>query len=291
MRKVLIIGHTGYIGSALLEHMSSNNYEISTWSKQENYSCYSSIRRAALTDLDAIVLLAGNSSVARCKDIKTTFDNNVTNFISFVDKLPNTVKLLYASSASVYGNTSYYGGLSREDDDLSIPVNPYDLSKQVIDYAISMSNHQNWIGMRFATVNGAYSSKTNLRTDLMINRMYKSYINRGYIEVANPSDCRPILDIRDLCFTINTLINSDYSGYINMCSGNYRIGDISSKVGEVLSCPVKDISIPNSYSFTLSRSLHSDYLNRTRSIKDTVESLKQVPLDVWKDTTGKYERV
>lgn len=224
-----MIGGTGYIGSRLFFHLGER-FKITTvdleWfgnyvNRDNIRKDYRDLNKVFLEKFDAIILLAGHSSVAMCQSaMLDSFKNNVENFVYLLSKIRPGQKFIYASSSSVYTNSQ--DKKSEETDVLFEPLSHYDLSKQEIDHYAKLSDVE-FYGLRFGTVNGA---SPNLRTDIMLNKMYESIVS-GSIKVFNRKICRPILGIRDLCFAIEKIITSpDRRGIYNLASFNSTIENI-----------------------------------------------------------------
>ena len=79
-----------------------------------------------LEQFNVVILTAGFSSKDKSDtDLQSSFYNNVLNFVNLT-KL-TTQKFIYASSASVYGNTS--ASEIAEDNVNFSPINYYDMTK------------------------------------------------------------------------------------------------------------------------------------------------------------------
>jgi nucleoside-diphosphate-sugar epimerase len=209
-----------------------------------------------LAKFDAVVLLAGHSSVASCVGpIQSPWLNNVTNFTDLVAKLSwKDIPLIYASSASVYGNSAP-GQLFTEDNKQFIPVNNYDITKYTLDLEakVAITNGQPVIGLRFGTVNGW---APNLRADVMINAMYDAARTQGKISVTNKHINRALLGIEDLCRGITRCIEQPVSGIYNMASFNATVDYIATTVAKELDVQVVDRGkTANAYDFGLDTTL------------------------------------
>jgi len=213
---------------------------------------YSKLKKDALLNYDAVVLLAGHSSVKSCDgNLQGPWKNNVTNFTDLVEKVGYCKPIIYASSASVYGNSLPGQFHSETSVKQFVPVNNYDITKYSLDQQADIFNHSgyNVIGLRFGTVNGWAPV---LRTDVMINAMYHSAVTTGKIEVTNKHIGRALLGIEDLCRGIISCIKNPVPGIYNMASFNTTVDEIASTVGNAMSVPVVDNGeTPNAYDFGL----------------------------------------
>ena len=261
MKKILVLGGNGYIGSRLRQTLVGL-YEVDSvdagWFNKDPSSRiidYHDLTEAELDQYDAVVVLAGHSSVKSCfGDVKSPWANNVTNFTNLLDKLDPDTTVIYASSSSVYGN-SLPGEQHTEQVKNFVPINHYDLTKYTLDlHAHSLiAQHCNIIGLRFGTVNGW---SPNLRVDVMINAMYSSAIANQEIVVTNKHINRALLGIEDLCRAVTTIIENPHPGIYNLSSFNTTVEDIAKVVSNKLGVPIIDKGdTPNVYDFALDSSL------------------------------------
>jgi nucleoside-diphosphate-sugar epimerase len=238
MKKILIIGGTGYIGSRVFQMLNDTHTvdSIDTeWygnyvNKFNIIKDFGTLTKEEVSFYDVVILLAGHSGVKMCIDnMVSTAKNNVMNFIKLLDKLDSKQMFIFASSSSVYGDTKH--DVVTEEYNLFEPNNFYDLSKHEIDSYAALSNAK-YYGLRFGTVNGA---SPNLRNDIMINAMTFNAIKNGKVYCFNPEVRRPILGIEDLCRAIDTIIeNGTYEnrGFYNLASFNSTAEKIASVVAD-----------------------------------------------------------
>jgi nucleoside-diphosphate-sugar epimerase len=199
-------------------------------------------------------VLAGHSSVPSCLGaLYSPWSNNVTNFTDLLDKLDDQL-VIYASSASVYGNSAP-GQQHKETNTHFTPVNNYDITKYALDQQATIANltGKRVIGLRFGTVNG-YSA--NLRVDVMINSMYHSVQNDRGIQVSNKHISRAMLGIEDLCCAVERCIEQPVPGIYNLSSFNATVGEIAEAVSRKLGAEIVDNgSTANAYDFALDTGL------------------------------------
>ena len=137
----MILGGHGYIGSRL-QQVLSQQYTVdivdTNWyntSQQEFLADYHDLPKDYYANYDVIVVLAGHSSVKSCEGpIKGPWLNNVSNFEELLTKVSASQLVIYASSASVYGN-SRPGERHSEGFIKFTPVNNYDITKYALDLA------------------------------------------------------------------------------------------------------------------------------------------------------------
>lgn len=273
--RTLIIGGCGYIGSHLFNTLKEAELEVETIdlelfgnyvnpkNKKKNYNL---LTKKYLKGFRNIILLAGYSSVKMCEGkMLESFNNNVVNFIDLLNKIEDQ-RFIYASSSSVYGDTK--NSYVDESYDRYVPQTFYDLTKKEIDYYAHLSNKDIY-GLRFGTVNG-YSP--NLRTDLMINKMYKTALEKRIIKVSNPSFYRPILGINDLGRAVEKILKSKGKpGIYNLASFNATILQIAKSVVKNTKSDLEIIRPMPSYNFSINSEKFEKNFNF--KFKETTESI------------------
>lgn len=288
MKKILIIGGDGYIGSRLCQDFS-NKFEVtsldtcwfSTPSGKTEVGDLRDYDEGFYRIFDCIILLAGHSSVNMCEgQIESAFKNNVENFLYLISKIEKGQKFIYASSSSVYGNS----GSKHVDENYTdfIPHNHYDITKHVIDLYAPKFDIE-YYGLRFGTVNG-FSPK--MRSDVMINSMVYNGKTNGEIKLFIKDVMRPILGISDLSLAIEKIIQSekDKRGIYNLASFNKTSGEIANKIKNHLGFPIIDLgdnvtSITNpklqtkSYNFSIDSTKFKNEFSF--EFQDSVESISE----------------
>lgn len=269
MKNILVVGGAGYIGSRLRQVLTQN-YNVDSvdccWYRHDETSRrvdYDKLTADALTKYSAVILLAGHSSVASCVGpIQSPWLNNVTNFTNLLGKLPKSTTVIYASSASVYGN-SLPGTRHSETSKQFTPVNNYDITKYTLDLQaqLAIASGYNIIGLRFGTVNGW---SPNLRVDVMINAMYTNAVSFNEIIVTNKHINRALLGIEDLCRGICCCIENPTPGIYNMASFNTTVSSIATTLATKLNVPIRDKGQTlNVYDFELDTTLFEQTFNFT----------------------------
>ena len=293
-KKVLIIGGCGYIGSELTKYLN-DKHDITTtdleWfgnfnidkenrKKRNNKSDVCELKVEYVSQFRYVILLAAHSSVKMCKDnSESSLKNNVLNFIKLLNLINKDQIFIYASSSSVYGDTKRK--VVNEEHSNFKPNNYYDMSKHEIDSYAKLSDKA-YYGLRFGTVNGA---SPNFRNDIMINAMTYNGIKNNKVYCFNPSICRPILGIRDLCRAIEIIIEKgspETKGIYNLASFNSTAMQISTKVATTLGAKMEVVKelpkeITNvklqtkAYNFSISSEKFEEIFNF--NFEETVESI------------------
>ena len=276
MKKILILGGAGYIGTRLREVLRERHFVKTNdicWFNHDETSDrrdYHKLTKKELAEVEVVIVLAGHSSVPSCLGaLYSPWLNNVTNFTDLLDKLDDQL-VIYASSASVYGNSAP-GERHKETNTHFTPVNNYDVTKYALDQQATIANltGKKVIGLRFGTVNG-YSA--NLRVDVMINSMYHSVQNDRGIQVSNKQISRAMLGIEDLCRAVERCIEHPVPGIYNLSSFNATVGEIAEAVSRKLGAEIVDNgSTANAYDFALDTGLFEQTFDFT--FKETPDTI------------------
>ena len=186
---ILLTGHRGYIGSHLLKRLKKKNSVVGIDLQDDP------IRQDLSTcefneQFDLIIHLAGKSGVRHSMaDPAGYWKNNVEVSKRLFARYPDT-RILYASSSSAY-----------EPD-----LNPYAASKYLIEE--NAERYVDTLGMRIHTV---YDN--NPRKGMFIQKFLDNeleYVTNHY---------RDFIHVEDVCDAIELLINSRYSGTVDIGTG------------------------------------------------------------------------
>ena len=254
MKKILIIGSQGYVGSNLVKYLDSENYDLTLVDNQLRKSnvgnsfiktSYQDLDETFLNHFEECVWLAGHSSVGMAnEDPEYALHNNFIDLINFYKKFNG--RFIYASTGSVYSRDD--NSLSDEESNLSTPKNMYDYSKVSFDNYLVASNLPA-ITLRFGTVNGF---GTNIKSELMINSMVKAFKEKNVLNVNNGNFYRPILWLYDLIPAIKTILDSNVNdGVFNLCSFNSKIEDIAIGTAEILGSKINKLDDTPTYNFQM----------------------------------------
>ena len=107
MKKILLIGSTGYIGKRLIK-IIKKNFQIITPQRKKSFidiSNKDSLKKFISNDLDYIINLSGQESTK--KIMKKIILQGNKNIIELVSKLKKKIVVIFFSTSLVYGYSKY----------------------------------------------------------------------------------------------------------------------------------------------------------------------------------------
>jgi nucleoside-diphosphate-sugar epimerase len=246
LKKILVAGGAGYVGSVLVEKLISYNYNVEVvdclWFGNylpKNTKVYNkdilSLKQKDVEGFDVVIFLGGlsNDPMANYSPSMNFVENgSAPSYLAFISKKAGIRRFIYASTCSVYGYTA--NNLMDEKSE-TMPDFPYGISKLSAEKTIMNLKDKNFrpICLRKGTV-GGYSPR--MRFDLVVNTMVKCAIQDGTITVNNPSIWRPLIDVRDVATAYVRAIESNLEicGIYNILYDNYTIGRLAEELKDEL---------------------------------------------------------
>ena len=210
MKKVLVTGGAGYIGSVLVPELLNQGYNVTVYDSlnfggNSLFSCFlnpnftfveGDIRDYDLLEKhvkgkDVIIHLAAIVGYPACeKNPKLTTEVNLTATKKLVDMLLPNQYILFGSTGSNYGAVK--DGVCTENTPLN-PLSLYGETKTLAEnYIIENSNST---AFRFAT---AFGLSPRLRLDLLINDFVNKSITQKYIVVYESHFMRTFIHVKDI---------------------------------------------------------------------------------------------
>lgn len=278
--KVLVTGGMGFIGTHVVAELLAKNYDVAIidyrcdrtdFSQMPGVSCYSVDISNSLDEVfeverpDYVIHLAAQVDVNRSlEDPKLDASSNILGTINILlnSKKYNVKKIIYASSAAVYGEPIYLG-----IDELHPlePVSFYGISKLSAEkYVKSFSKlHQlNYTILRYSNVYGLGSNQANDVISIFRNRLA---VNKAPIIFGDGNQTRDYIYVKDVAAANVAAINQ----------GNNEIFNISTNTPTKLNKLVKLLNVP------LDKSIEPQHRNNRRgdistSYLDNTKALNQL---------------
>jgi nucleoside-diphosphate-sugar epimerase len=271
IKKILITGGGGYVGSLLVQELLKKNYKITVvdtfWfgnylPKNKNLKILKknilNLRNSDFKRIDCVIHLASiaNDNAADI-DQKFAWETSClgTKIICDLAKNNNIKKFIYASSGSVYGVKKE----KQVTENLSCePVSVYNKSKMVAErIVLSYKEDFQTIIVRPSTLYG-YSSR--MRLDLTINILCYHAYKFNKVTIFGGKQWRPYLHIKDMVnFYLHCLKRKKMRGTYNISQGNLTLDQTAEKIK--LFMPKCKIA------HTKSNDIRSYRLNSDRAIK------------------------
>lgn len=230
MKKILLVGGAGYIGTVLIQHLLKDNFKvkcidnliygqnecISKFYENKNFEFINiDIRNRYLmdkhfNDVDSVVLLAGLVGDPISKKYPKMNDEINVDGILNVIKICEEKKIerfIFTSTCSNYGITDS-NVKAKEDHDLN-PLSLYASAKvQIEKYLINLKRKSSLKPtiLRFAT---AFGLSPRMRFDLTVNEFAKEIILGNELVVYDPHTWRPYCHTEDFAYLIKDIILAD----------------------------------------------------------------------------------
>jgi len=245
MKKILVAGGAGYIGSRFCNELS-NDYDITVidlfWFGDHLVDNIKRIKKDIaelrvddLKDFDAVVFLGGlsNDPMAQFRpDLNFNGNSSIPTYLAYISKQAGIKRFICASSCSVYGFTD---NQTLTEEDFVKPAYAYGISKLQCESGLMILEDENFrpIMFRKGTV-GGFSPR--MRYDLVVNTMIMSGISKGKITVNSANLWRPLIDIRDVIQGYRLALEADLSisGVFNLSGFNFTIGELGTMITKEL---------------------------------------------------------
>jgi len=263
MKKVLIIGHQGYLGSILTHYLQERGYycvgadigffqygvlyppkQVPMIDKEAR-----TITAEDIKGFDVLIMLAGISNDPFGNLSYEEIYNPTRDYAIRVAKICKKlgVRFIFPSSCSVYGDGG--DGSQMDESAPTNPLTPYSLNKLQIEQDLSDLSDENFspIALRFGTVFGC---SPRIRFDVVINMLCGMAVSEKKVVLnSNGQAWRPHVYIDDVCESFRCCIDWAYNGgkllvlNVGRNDGNFKIINIAKLIAsEVDGCELSFIS-------------------------------------------------
>jgi len=247
MKKVLIIGNEGYLGSVLSGYLQNRGYycegaDIGFFKYGVLYPPQKvpmidkearTIEEKDINKFDVVVMLAGISNDPfgnlSYEEVYDPTRHYAIKIAKICKKLG--VRYIFPSSCSVYGDGS--DGSQLKEDAPTNPLTPYSLNKLQIEQDLSELADENFspIALRFGTVFGC---SPRMRFDVVINMLCGMAVSEKKVKLnSNGEAWRPHVYIDDVCESFRCSIDWEYKGKdlmilnVGRNDGNFQVINIA----------------------------------------------------------------
>lgn len=254
--RVLVTGHTGYIGSVMLPVLTAAGHDVSGLDADFFRDCtlmpdavaVREIRRDLrdveardLEGIDAVVHLAALSNDP-LGDLRPqlTLDINHAGSVRLARtaRAAGVSRFLFASSCSMYGASSS-DQLLDEEAPLN-PVTPYAESKVRFEADLSAlaASEFSPVSLRNAT---AYGASPHLRLDIVLNNLVGWAHTTGRVKImSDGTPWRPLVHVEDICRTFALMLEAprdlvhNRAFNVGQSRENYQVRDLGAIVRDVV---------------------------------------------------------
>ena len=271
MSKIIILGHTGYVGRNIFEYLSSNTSveSVKGFSSKEldlRYEKnYNLIEKEITPDTILIICAAiksdnGNSLI--------TFRDNIRmaeNILLMIEKY-FFEKIIVFSSNAVYG--VFHEHEIIDENTLPMPDTYYGLAKYITEKLFSFSLKENFFNKLVVLRPSTIYGPGELIIPHTPSGFLNTYINGGAVTLwGDGSELREFVFIDDIVQIVSTMIGSEFNGVLNIGGGkprSYRdaldiIGKLLDKDIQINSKPRTTDPVDKIYDLSLIQSLFPDF--------------------------------
>ncbi|HXH38960.1 MAG TPA: SDR family oxidoreductase [Thermoanaerobaculia bacterium] len=252
--RILVTGHKGYIGSALVPALVAAGHEVEGLDVDFFASAGAAdlvnvpeirkdIRDVGVADLEgfsAVIHLAAlsNDPIGDL-DPELTYEINYHSSVRLASlaKAAGVERFIFSSSCSNYGAAT--GRMMTEDSTLN-PVTVYGRSKVLTEGAVQSLASESFspVFLRNAT---AYGVSRRMRTDLVVNNMVAWVFTTGRIRIlSDGTPWRPLVHVRDIAAAFVAVIRAPrqviHNQVLNIgrTEENYQVRQVADIVAGVL---------------------------------------------------------
>ncbi len=233
MKKILITGGAGYVGTTLIPLLLEREYEVTVvdslifnngdrlipFLSDKNFSFVKGdvrnldLLKSLVENKDIVIHLAAyvGFPICRLKGEDESYSVNTQATQDLVDMMKDDQYLLFGSTGSNYGEVI---GTCTEDT----PLNPLSIyGKTKTDAERIVMSRKNSTAFRFAT---AFGISPRMRLDLLVNDLTYKAVTEGYAVIYESHFLRTFIHVRDLAKSFVFAIDN----HEKMKSNVYNVG-------------------------------------------------------------------
>lgn len=254
--KVLVTGHTGYIGAVLVPMLLEAKHEVTGLDTDFFAGCdfnsglvdvpaiRKDVRDITVPDLkgfDAVIHLAALSNDP-LSDLnpECTYEINHRASVRLAQlaKTAGVPRFLFSSSCSLYGLSAGTDFLTEEA--AFKPVTPYGESKVLVERDVSCLADDNFTPT-FLRNSTAYGVSPRLRADLVVNNLVGFAYTTGEVLIASDgTPWRPLVHVEDICRAFLAVLQAprklvhNQAFNVGRTEENYQIRNVAAMVEEIV---------------------------------------------------------
>lgn len=231
-----------------------------------------------IDDIGAIVHLAAIVGDGACQALPEltveTNENFVKKLVKYLEGRKPDVRLIFTSTASVYGESHNIV----DENSPTRPLSLYAGTKLAAENAIKESALTNWVIFRLGTLFGLSTAFGRIRADLVVNILTFKAVQGQEMSIFGGEQWRPLMHVADVGRIISRAVFMDFVGTVLLAHENYtikQIGEIIEK--EIPGAPVKYIEskFEDLRNYRVDNSLQKQLkLNASTSLEDGIRKMR-----------------
>jgi len=315
MRKVLLVGGAGYVGSVLAEELLERGYAVKILDRlyygddglrdirdrvELVVGDMRTVQPEILEDVDAVVNVGGLSNDPTAEyNPRANYEMNTlaTKKLAELCKQQGVRRYIFASSCSIYdrGVGNDFRDMIQDEESEVAPKAAYSGSKWEAEKILLGMADKDFcpVILRKGTI---YGFSPRMRYDLVVNTFVKFALSQGYITLHYGGEMwRPLVDVRDAARAYIACLQADEDAVrgqiFNVSYQNYRISELGLRVREALrgvgvNC---DIRVDYGYKGVRSYRVSAQKIDRVlffrpkvsveESVQDMVEKIRRYGYD------------
>lgn len=287
MKKILIVGGGGYIGTSLTNTLLRNNNTVKVYdefnfnwiltnfskfkNKEQLYFIKKKLDEVKLEDFRDIDIVCDVSGISNDPsgelNSKFTWEINYKGRIKFARaaKKAGIKHYIFNSTCAVYGhNRKIVTEKSKKN-----PISTYAKANLKAEEKIYSMREKNFTVniLRNATL---YGQSDTMRLDLVINKFVYDFIkNKKIIINGDGEQWRPFVSVTDICNIYLLLINKKKKSFVcNAVSFNLKINDLANLVCEIFNAKKNSIVYkPNNFDLRNYKVSNNKFLKEFKGFK------------------------
>lgn len=258
MKKIIVTGHNGFIGTHLVRLLSEQDYKVigidtNYFDKDCEYYPYSApqleiirdIRLIDERDIDGayaichLAALSNDPMGALNEQLTLDINHKASVRLAELAKKCGVDKFIYSSSCSLYGIAD--GDNALDETSNFNPVTAYAKSKVYSERDILPLSDQ-FFSVTFLRNATAYGISPKLRVDLVVNNLIGWAITKGEIRImSDGSPWRPLIHAEDIARAFIAVIEAPKEKVNGQAFNtgqndeNYQVKDIAEMIGRIIS--------------------------------------------------------
>lgn len=223
MKKILLIGSTGFIGKKLKKELNKDYALICPIRKNGFDVTKKNIIKKYLNDnIDVVINLSGQQNKSTNKMVNTIYKGNL-NIIEISKKIRKKLILIYVSTSLVYGNKET---IQNENSKIN-PINLYEKTKYKIEKKY-FKHCKNFLVLRLCNIYGN-NSKTGI-----VKLILDSIKNKKTFKFDNLNTSKNFIHIDDVIKIISYLIKKKIKNKVlNVGNENINFKDLARFLGQI----------------------------------------------------------